>query len=44
MNEILIYLVTFEFYVMYFLIMSQDKRTVEEIFYDHNVENVTLKL
>lgn len=43
-DEILIYLTTFEFYAMYFLMESQKDRRIEEIYYDHNAENVNEKM
>ena len=43
-DEVLIYLITFEFYAVYFLMESQKDRRIEEIYYDHNAENVDEKL
>ena len=43
-DELLIWLQIIEFYAMYYLIDAQKDRTVEEIYYDHNAENVDIRL
>ena len=43
-DELIIFLQIFEFYAMYILIEAQKDKRIEEIYFEHNIENISEKL